>query len=74
MKKFTFDMQNNQISESMDAYFISCIKLNMDNLHFFKCFEQIIEEKREYKLSCVYAFSHKLSKLKYNMSPLILHM
>jgi len=67
-------MQSTQLSESLNSHFKSCMKSNVDILQLFKHFESVVEEKRVNELSCVYASSHKLPRLAYVTSPILIQM
>jgi len=43
-------------------------------LEFFNHFERVVDEKRAKELSCVYESSHKLARLKYETSPILIQM
>ncbi|XP_058752672.1 protein FAR1-RELATED SEQUENCE 5-like [Vicia villosa] len=73
-KAFTLGMRSTQVNESLNAHFKSCMKPNVDIMQFFKHVERVVEEKRGNELSCDYESSHKLARLKYEMSPIILQM
>jgi hypothetical protein len=49
------------------------MKPNVNILELFKHFERV-EEKRAKKLSCVYASLHKLARLAYETSPILILM
>lgn len=70
----TLGMRSTQVSESLNAHFKVCLKPNLGILQFFKHFERIVEEKREKELSCDYESSHKLARLMYETSPILIQM
>ncbi|CAJ2664423.1 unnamed protein product [Trifolium pratense] len=71
---FTLGMRSTQVSESLNAHFKSCMKPNLDITQFFKHFEQVVEEKRGKELTCEYESSHKLARLIYESSPILIQM
>ncbi|XP_073224905.1 protein FAR1-RELATED SEQUENCE 5-like [Cicer arietinum] len=73
-KAFTLGMRSTQLSESLNAHFKSGMKPNMDIIQFFKHFERVVEEKRSNKLSYEYESSHKLARLRYELSPILIQM
>ena len=73
-KAVTLGMRSTQISESLNAHFKSCMQPNLEIMQFFKHFERVVEEKRENELSCVYESSHKLARLVYEKSPILIQM
>nr|KYP41139.1 Protein FAR-RED IMPAIRED RESPONSE 1 [Cajanus cajan] len=70
----TLGMRNTQLSKSLNSTFKSCINLNVDIIIFFKHFEQIVEEMRYNKLTCQYESLHKLTMLRYKLSPILIQM
>jgi len=73
-KTLTLGMRSTQISESLNAHFKSCMQLNLEIMQFFKHFERVVEEKRDKELRCVYESSHKLARLTYEKSPILIQM
>ncbi|GAU38767.1 hypothetical protein TSUD_64980 [Trifolium subterraneum] len=73
-ESLTLGMRSTQISESVNAHFKSCMKPNVDIVQFFKHFEQVIEEKRAKELHHEYESSHKLPRLIYELSPILVQM
>lgn len=63
-KAFTLGMRNTQLSESVNSDIKICIKPDLDIMHFFKHFEQVLENKRYNELMCEFETRHKLSRLK----------
>ncbi|XP_058774984.1 protein FAR1-RELATED SEQUENCE 12-like [Vicia villosa] len=47
---------------------------NLDIIQFFKHFEQVVEEKRGNELTCEYESKHKLARLRYETSPILIQM
>jgi len=70
----TLGMRSTQLSESLNAHFKSCMQPNVDILEFFNHCERVVDEKRAKELSCVYESSHKLARLKYETSPILIQM
>ena len=70
----TLGMRSTQVSESLNAHFKCCLKPNLGILQFFKHFERVVGEKREKELKCDYESSHKLARLVYETSPLLIQM
>jgi len=70
----TLGMRSTQLSESLNSHFKSTMQPNVDILQFFKHFESVVQEKRANELSCVYASSHKLPRLAYETSPILIQM
>ncbi|XP_073219773.1 protein FAR1-RELATED SEQUENCE 5-like [Cicer arietinum] len=71
---FTLGMRSTQLSESLNAHFKSGMKPNVDIIQFFKHFERVVEEKRSNELSYEYESSHKLARLRYELSPILIQM
>lgn len=71
---FTLGMRSTQDSESLNAHFKSCMKLNVDIIQFFKHFKKVVEDKRGNELSYEYESSHKLARLIYELLPMIIQM
>jgi len=70
----TLGMRSTQVSKSLNAQFKCFLKPNFGILQFFKHFERVVGEKREKELKCDYESSHKLARLVYETSPLLIQM
>ncbi|XP_058760096.1 protein FAR1-RELATED SEQUENCE 5-like [Vicia villosa] len=73
-KAFTLGMRSTQLSESVNANIKSIMNVNLDIIKFFKCFEDVIEEKRYNESKCEYEARQKIPRLRNSYSDILQQM
>ncbi|KAI4297659.1 hypothetical protein L6164_037541 [Bauhinia variegata] len=71
---FTLGMRSTQLSESLNSNFDACMGPNVNVIQFFNHFERVIEEKQYNELIYEYESRHKLARLRYEHSPILLQL
>jgi zinc finger SWIM domain-containing protein 3 len=70
----TLGMRSTQLSESLNSNFKAYMKPNINIIQFFNHFESVVEEKRYNELVSEYESRHKLPKLRYNYSSILMQL
>ena len=68
---FTLGMQSTQLSESVNADIKSFINVKLNIIKFFKCFEDVVQQKRPNELKCEYEARQKILRLKNSYSHIL---
>lgn len=71
---FTLGMRSTQLSESLNSDFKACMTPTINVSQFFKHFERVVEDKRYNELVCEFESRHKLAKLRYEHSPILIQL